>query len=421
VRATTRAGSRPRLALLLAAVLVAVLGVPAVPADAATKTTKKKAAAKTKKTSKPSSAALLKAQQERAALRGRRVKVAAKLNALKASNSRVEQALRVLNSNVKAQTSAVNDARRNADRASRAAQAARADEKATASDLNAMQALRARVAVRAYVLSPAGNLTSLLGNESLTQATTRRVLLDVVSRSEADVVDQLNALREDLEIQRRLADAADRRARDKQAAYEDRLGDLRTARGQQQRLAAATESRLESALAEAAALSAVDSRLASQISSEQGRLLAQLRASNYKGGGGAALSMGSISVGSTNGIVVAASIRPKLAAMLAAAARSGIYMSGGGYRSSALQVALRRAHCGGSSYAIYQMRASSCRPPTARPGLSMHERGLAIDFTQGGRTLTRGSSGYRWLKANAHKYGFYNLPSEPWHWSTTGR
>ena len=60
-----------------------------------------------------------------------------------------------------------------------------------------------------------------------------------------------------------------------------------------------------------------------------------------------------------------------------------------------------------------------CRPPTARPGASMHERGLAIDFTQNGHVC--GTSGYRWLKRNAAKYGFRNLPSEPWHWSTNGR
>jgi D-alanyl-D-alanine carboxypeptidase len=50
----------------------------------------------------------------------------------------------------------------------------------------------------------------------------------------------------------------------------------------------------------------------------------------------------------------------------------------------------------------------------------MHERGLAIDFTEGGRTLTRSSAGYNWLRAHAASYGFYNLPSEAWHWSTTG-
>jgi LAS superfamily LD-carboxypeptidase LdcB len=50
----------------------------------------------------------------------------------------------------------------------------------------------------------------------------------------------------------------------------------------------------------------------------------------------------------------------------------------------------------------------------------MHEQGLAIDFTQNGSTLTRGSSGFQWLVANAGRFGFRNLPSEPWHWSTNG-
>ena len=106
--------------------------------------------------------------------------------------------------------------------------------------------------------------------------------------------------------------------------------------------------------------------------------------------------------------------------MLAAAAADGVRLSGGGYRSSANQVALRRAHCGGSNYAVYQAPASSCRPPTARPGASMHERGLAIDFASGGGTIGRGSAAYQWLRANASRFGFFNLPSEAWHWSTNG-
>jgi LAS superfamily LD-carboxypeptidase LdcB len=50
----------------------------------------------------------------------------------------------------------------------------------------------------------------------------------------------------------------------------------------------------------------------------------------------------------------------------------------------------------------------------------MHERGLAIDFTQNGQTISRGSSGFAWLSAHAASYGLYNLPSEPWHWSVNG-
>ena len=96
-------------------------------------------------------------------------------------------------------------------------------------------------------------------------------------------------------------------------------------------------------------------------------------------------------------------------------------LGGGGYRSSDSQIALRRAHCGDSDYAIYEAPPSSCSPPTARPGQSMHERGLAIDFTYEGRVISsRSSPGFQWLAGHAGSYGFTNLPSEPWHWSTNG-
>ena len=52
----------------------------------------------------------------------------------------------------------------------------------------------------------------------------------------------------------------------------------------------------------------------------------------------------------------------------------------------------------------------------------MHEQGKAIDFTYNGRTIgSRSSPAFRWLRDNAGRYGFKNLPSEPWHWSTNGR
>ena len=51
----------------------------------------------------------------------------------------------------------------------------------------------------------------------------------------------------------------------------------------------------------------------------------------------------------------------------------------------------------------------------------LSEQGLAVDFTcNGGGALSSSSSCFTWLKANAADYGFYNLPSEPWHWSVDG-
>jgi hypothetical protein len=122
------------------------------------------------------------------------------------------------------------------------------------------------------------------------------------------------------------------------------------------------------------------------------------------------------------GIRVHRSIAADVEALLAHARRDGVELSGWGWRDGDVQIRLRREHCGTSQYAIYEMPSSQCSPPTARPGRSQHERGLAIDFTYfGGSISTRQSPGYVWLSQNAGAYGFKNLPSEPWHWSTTGR
>ncbi len=138
----------------------------------------------------------------------------------------------------------------------------------------------------------------------------------------------------------------------------------------------------------------------------------------------AASGAGSRSLATVGGITVDAQIADRVAALLTAAEAEGIDLGGGGWRSAEEQIALRRAHCGTSDYAIYDMPAAQCSPPTARPGESMHEQGLAIDFTCSGTLISlRSNACYRWLAANARAYGLYELSSgaEPWHWSTDGR
>jgi hypothetical protein len=124
-----------------------------------------------------------------------------------------------------------------------------------------------------------------------------------------------------------------------------------------------------------------------------------------------------ISLCNVSGITVNCVIRGQLQAMIDAAQRANLTLTGGGFRDPRQQIALRMAHCGTSYYAIYQAGASSCSPPTARPGTSQHEVGLAIDFSG---SDTRSTPIYQWLAANAATFGFYNLPSEAWHWSTSG-
>ncbi len=121
------------------------------------------------------------------------------------------------------------------------------------------------------------------------------------------------------------------------------------------------------------------------------------------------------------GIQVAQEIAGRVDALLAAADDAGLVLSGGGFRDPARQIELRKQNCGTTDFEIFELPASQCSPPTARPGQSQHEVGLAIDFTSSGRLVTsRNDPAFIWLATNAGTFGFINLPSEPWHWSTTG-
>jgi zinc D-Ala-D-Ala carboxypeptidase len=126
------------------------------------------------------------------------------------------------------------------------------------------------------------------------------------------------------------------------------------------------------------------------------------------------------------GITVASSLGPNLKALLDAARADGIVLGGHGYRSTESQIRLRQVN---GCPDVWNSPASACRVPTAKPGSSEHEKGLAVDFTYNGQTICfpnpgsrcSGNPGFNWLKANAHKYGLRNLATEAWHWSTTGR
>lgn len=71
-------------------------------------------------------------------------------------------------------------------------------------------------------------------------------------------------------------------------------------------------------------------------------------------------------------------LRSRLHALLQAAKGKVWIVSG--RRSIEEQVQLRREHCGPTSYDIWQRPSSQCSPPTAVPGRSKHNSGLAADL-----------------------------------------
>ncbi len=115
------------------------------------------------------------------------------------------------------------------------------------------------------------------------------------------------------------------------------------------------------------------------------------------------------------GITVNAKIAERWQWLIAKAKSQGITLSGGGFRSYESQIALRKAHCGTSHYAIYEMRADACNPDTAQPGTSFHETGHAVDLRMTQKV-------YRFMQRYGPQVGIYRtVPSEWWHWSTRVR
>lgn len=103
--------------------------------------------------------------------------------------------------------------------------------------------------------------------------------------------------------------------------------------------------------------------------------------------------------------------------MINAADKDGIKLKAVGPRSSFRSIKDQESLRADNCHPI-TLPADKCSPPTALPGYSEHEKGLAVDFENiskdgGGKT-------WNWMKANAGDYGFINLPSEGWHWATSG-
>jgi hypothetical protein len=379
----------------------------------------------------------LQAQRDR--VRAQKAQKASSVNALQASDGQITSALTALSAQVDSQTQELEDAQRGIQQAEADVTAASQAETEAGQRLDALRASMKEQAISAYINVPGEQDWSILSDSDPTLAMSRRTLMEFQTGRNLDAAEEFRSLQEDLGLARRAKENAKARAQSHQSDVKSHLDQLSTAQAQQQQFQNQVETRMDQALSEAQALAGIDANLSGQITAGQSaiarQLAAQARANQAaqaaltssgrapRGSGGSPppiVPVGSSHIVSVRGIQVDQSIAANLAALLSAADAAGIHFGGGGYRDPAGQIAVRRNNCGTSQYAIYEEPASSCHPPTARPGSSMHERGLAIDFTIGGTTIGRGSAGFNWLQANAARYGFYNLPSEPWHWSVNG-
>ena len=380
---------------------------------------------------------------KRANVRSEQAKVAAQVNALESSQDQVMAALHTMEENVRGQQAVLSEARRQAEVSAAEAAQAEKDAAQTTRDLDALRARVARYAVKAYVEPPGEELMRRFEAASAQEDATRNAFLNMQSRSDSDVIDQLRSTKARLEDELARAQAAKSAAETHAAEAEGALQSLSVAQSQQQAYASQVRQRLDETLSDAAFLSRMDAELGRQIAAEAAALARAVVGVPSSGSGSGSSntttppSSGSGTTTTTppsgnnpyptpalttvSGITVASSVADRVRGLMNAASADGISLSGYGYRDFNTQIALRRQNCGTTQYAIWEMPPDACSPPTARPGYSYHERGLAIDFMANGRFInSRSNPGFIWLAANAARFGFYNLPSEPWHWDTRG-
>ncbi|WP_426572089.1 D-alanyl-D-alanine carboxypeptidase family protein [Aquihabitans sp. McL0605] len=387
---------------------------------------------------------------EREQVRAEQAKVASELDTTKATQAQVDQALQVINENLQTQEAALNRTEAQVAQAEQDVADAEAAITKLKGEIKTLRAEIRRRAVRAYVSPVGDDVLSVLDTNDFVTASSRKFYIELRSQDDADVADRLNGALSEIDYQRQKAETARKVAVKKRAEQAKRTDAVRTAKAQKQKIANKLQATVNSQIARSIELGKTDRALSKKIAEQQAALVARLAAeaaaaqaaqaaqaarqtaaTTNQGpsgsetgplppistGGGSGTGTGGISLCTVGGITVNCAIQSQLGAMLNAARADGVGLSGGGYRDPSSQIRLRQAHCGSSYYAIYEMSASSCHPPTARPGTSQHEIGLAIDFDN---CSYRSSACYQWLAGHASSFGFYNLPSEAWHWSTTG-
>lgn len=348
-----------------------------------------------------------------AEVRRQQAEAALAIDLLSASAVQVQARLAQVESWVAAQEKVVASAQTALVDAQVAAGEARTREEVKAAELADLEALMREIAVEAFIRPRQMEGLAVLVERDFDAAAKADVMLRAKSDRDNTVADELEAAERALTRLRVVADQEARLAQGLAEEAASALDELHRARLEQVGLAEQIRADLTTTVQNVELLGGVEAEATLAVQRETEALLARVSRDS------------SVPLVDVRGFRVHADIGPALEGLLADAERDGMELGGWGHRTTQQQVSLRRQHCGGEgvseSEAVYGKPASSCSPPTAKPGTSMHELGLAIDFTHGGSTIgSHSSQAFQWLAENAPGYGFHNLPSEPWHWSVNG-
>ena len=214
---------------------------------------------------------------EREKARERKAQLASELDGLRASEDELTNALRALDEQMLAQAAEVDGARQ----AVAAAEAEVAEaERHVAETGQRIDGLTEAVVQRAVesFIRPAGDpVEDMVQSRDITEAARKRALLAQVAARDDDVIDELNAAKEDFEVSRAQADAARVKADERRAETEGRLAELATTREEKARLARDLEVRASEVSDEIAAQARSEAELTRIIAEAEAKAAAQAR------------------------------------------------------------------------------------------------------------------------------------------------
>ena len=208
------------------------------------------------------------AGEERAArdaARNEREGLTADLDLLEASEVELQAAARALAVEVRDQRSAVKDAERAVEEANADIRRAQAAIAAAEAEIVVLTDQLVERAVDSFITPTQTTFHDVAVSADLTEALRKRAFVSQLLSDDTALVDELEAVRAEVEHQKVMAEVAEAAAERRRAENEDRLGDLEAAVEEQARVEAAIEARQVEVSAEIEALAAAEAELTAAI------------------------------------------------------------------------------------------------------------------------------------------------------------
>lgn len=199
----------------------------------------------------------------------KKASAAAKLDAAKVDDAKLEAAVRSLDAGIAVQSSATDAARQAADAANAAADSAQARLKATEKKAADLKTKASAVAVQAYVHPASDSFLEIMKSKDMAELSRRQTFMSQVVQVDRDVLGELKAVREDQQAEQTNLLALRDQAQTRKKEASDKLAELQKLRTDQVRLKSALDVRIRDYQNEVDALSREEGNIQGLIRSRE--------------------------------------------------------------------------------------------------------------------------------------------------------